>query len=105
MMKRFFIAILLVTISAAPLQAADRFYLKTAQQAANWIRLAAVKTEQGTAYLADPNDKQSIATNLYAGVPGVVLFFLEAYHSTGAAAYLKEARSGADYLIAHLAEE
>jgi lantibiotic modifying enzyme len=104
-MKRFLAASLLLALSAIPLQAADRAYLKAAQKAASWIRAAEVKTEQGTAYLADPNDKKSIATNLYAGVPGVVLFFLEAYRTTNEAAYLQDARSGADYLIAHLADE
>jgi lantibiotic modifying enzyme len=105
MMKKFLITLLLITTFALPLQAADRTYLKAAQQAARWIRAAAVKTEQGTAYLADPNDKQSVAMNLYAGVPGVVLFFLEAYRTTHDAIYLKDARSGADYLIAHLGDE
>jgi lantibiotic modifying enzyme len=105
MMKRFLIATLLLTISATPLQAADRAYLNAAQKAANWIRAAAVTTEQGTAYLADPGDKQSIITNLYTGMPGIVLFFIEAYHTTNDATYLKDARSGADYLIAHLTDE
>lgn len=104
-MKRFLVAILLVTILVTPLQAADRTYLKAAQQAANWIRLSAVKTEQGTAYLADPGDEKSIVTNLYSGVPGIVLFFIEAYRTTNDAVYLQDARSGADYLIAHLEDE
>lgn len=104
-MKRGLALSLLLALCATSLNASERNSLVAAQAAANWIRAAAVPTAQGTAYLADPNDKQSVATNLYAGVPGVVLFFLEAYHSTGDAAYLKDARSGADYLIAHLAEE
>lgn len=104
-MKRFLVAILLLAISATPLKAADRTYLKAAQKAANWIRTTALQSEQGTAYPADPNDKKSVATNLYAGVPGVVLFFLEAYRATHEAAYLKDARSGADFLLARLADE
>jgi lantibiotic modifying enzyme len=105
MMHRVLSAILLLAIAATPLAAADRTYLKAAEKAAGWIRATALQTEQGTAYPADPSDKKSIATNLYAGAPGVVLFFLEAYRATHEAAYLKDARSGADYLIAHLAEE
>jgi lantibiotic modifying enzyme len=105
MMNRLLAAILLLAISAVPLQAADRTYLKAAQKAATWIRAAAVHGEQGTAYLADPTDKKSIITNLYTGVPGVVLFFLEAYRSTSDAAYLKDARAGADFLLARLADE
>ncbi|HJQ26952.1 MAG TPA: lanthionine synthetase LanC family protein [Blastocatellia bacterium] len=104
-MRRGLAAILLLALCSTTLSAAERNFLVAAQAAANWIRAAAVRTEQGTAYLADPNDKQSVAINLYAGVPGVVLFFLEAYHSTNDATYLQDARAGADYLVAHLAEE
>jgi lantibiotic modifying enzyme len=104
-MKRFLVAIMLLAVSAMPLQAADRAYLKAAQKAATWIRAAAVQGEQGTAYLADPSDKDSIITNLYTGMPGVVLFFLEAYRTTNEAAYLKDARAGADFLITRLADE
>jgi lantibiotic modifying enzyme len=105
MMKRFLSAILVLFISAAPLTAADRTYLQAAEKAAGWIRGAALQTGQGTAYLADPTDKKSIVTNLYTGMSGVVLFFLEAHRTTNDPAYLKDARSGADYLIAQLAEE
>jgi lantibiotic modifying enzyme len=105
MMKRILSAILLLTIAATPLTAADRTYLQAAEKAAGWIRATALQTEQGTAYLADPTDKKSIVTNLYTGVPGVVLFFLEAYRTTNDAAYLKDAGAAADYLIAHLADE
>jgi lantibiotic modifying enzyme len=104
-MKRVLATIILLALFLTPLKAADRSYLKAAQDAANWIRSAAVRTEQGTAYLADPNDNKSITMNLYAGVPGVILFFLEAYHSTNDATYLNDARSAADYLIAHLSNE
>jgi lantibiotic modifying enzyme len=104
-MKRGLAVILLLALCATSLSAADRSFLVAAQAAANWIRAAAVRTEQGTAYLADPNDTQSVAINLYSGVPGVVLFFLEAYHSTGDPTYLQDSRAGADYLIAHLADE
>jgi lantibiotic modifying enzyme len=104
-MMRVLSAILLLTISAGSLTAADRSYLKAAEQAAGWIRTTAVKTEQGIAYPADPTDGKSIVTNLYSGMPGIALFFLEAYHATREAAYLKDARSAADYLIAHLDDE
>src|SRR5436190_758546 len=104
-MKRGLAAILLLALCSTSLSAADRSFLVAAQAAANWIRAAAVRTERGTAYLADPNDQQSVAINLYSGVPSVVLFFLEAYHSTGDPTYLQDARAGAYYLIAHLADE
>ncbi|GEM_PF-6286199 len=34
------------------------------------------------------------------GGAGVVLFFIEAYRSTGDSTYLSDARAGADYLLA-----
>ena len=40
-----------------------------------------------------------MALDLYGGVPGVVLFFVQAYPSTRNAAHLDEARAGADFLL------
>jgi lantibiotic modifying enzyme len=104
-MNRTLVAMLLVAILVNAAPAKERRYLRAAEGAARWIRSSAVETGQERAYLADPADKHSIAMNLYAGVPGVVLFFLEAYHSTRDVTYLKDAQSGADYLLAHLADE
>jgi len=49
-----------------------------------------------------PSDPKEATLDLYSGVPGVVLFFLQAFHSTGDPAYLADARGGADYLLAKM---
>jgi lantibiotic modifying enzyme len=77
-------------------------YLDVAVQSARWIQSSAIKSGNGIAWPADPRDPKSVQTNLYSGTPGVVLFLLEAYRSTGNRGFLDQARSGADFLIASL---
>ncbi len=112
MKKRIIIAMCFILIIAAfiPLikkasALEKRPYLQAALQAARWIRTSAVQTERGTTWPAVPEDEKSINNTLYSGTPGVVLFFLEAYYSTGDKAFLEDARSGADYLLAALEAE
>ena len=112
MKKRTVIATyLLFIIAAFPLlttkasAAEKRPYLDAALQAAGWIRASAVQTGKGTTWPAVPEEVKSINNTLYSGTPGVVLFFLEAYYSTGDKTFLDDARSGADYLLATLEEE
>jgi lantibiotic modifying enzyme len=80
-------------------------YLDAAIEAAKWIRGSAVKTSAGLTWPADPATPDSANTTLYSGSPGVVLFLLELHHATGNGEYLKEARLGADELIASLPKE
>jgi lantibiotic modifying enzyme len=75
------------------------------EQVARWIRASAVQTEDGATWPAVPGDDQSLNNTLYSGTPGVVLFFLEAFHATGDENYLEDARAGADYLLATLGVE
>ncbi len=91
--------------ACTPLKAAERPYLKAALDAARWIRASAIQTDHGVVWPADPRDPKTVSRDLYSGVPGVVLFFLELYRSTGDHAYLKDARAGADDLLAYLADE
>jgi lantibiotic modifying enzyme len=76
--------------------------LDVALQAARWIRTSRVETRDGVAWPADPLNPQRIGTDLYNGMPGVVLFHLELYHATGDRAWLEEAKLGASELIARL---
>ena len=64
-----------------------------------------MRTADGLAWPADPNDPASVNTTLYAGTPGVVLFFIEMWRATGKDAYLRDARGGADTLLAAVAKE
>ncbi len=82
-----------------------RPYLAAAEKAAAWIRASAVSSERGTSWPAVPEEPGSVSVDLYSGVPGIVLFFLEAFYSTGDEAYLAEARSGADFLLSRLSSE
>ncbi len=75
------------------------------RQVARWIRASAVMTGDGTTWPAVPGDSGTINNTLYSGTPGIVLFFLEAYHATDDESYLEDARSGADYLLSTLADE
>ena len=82
-----------------------RPHLEAALEAARWIKASAVQTEEGTTWPAVPGNEESLNSTLYSGTPGVVLFFLEAYYSTGDKEFLTEARAGADYLLAALEKE
>lgn len=75
-----------------------------------WISLA-LETEkyiQKSKQLSDSLDiwlvipdsvNYGISNNLYSGVAGIVLFYLELYHATNNNAFLNEAILGADYLM------
>ena len=76
--------------------------LDVALKAARWIRTARIETPNGITWPADPAKPASVATDLYNGMPGVVLFHLELYHATGDRAWLDEARAGASELAAQL---
>ena len=80
-------------------------YLEAAEAAARWIRSAAQETEHGLVWLPEPDHPERRATvtappTLYSGSAGIVLFLLELARATGDAAYLDDARRGADQLAA-----
>jgi uncharacterized protein YyaL (SSP411 family) len=83
----------------------ERPYLQAARDTARWIQSTSLEDEFGRTWPGIPGEDQSVNNSLYSGTPGVVLFFLELYHLTGEQAYLQEARSGADYLLATLVHE
>ncbi len=80
-------------------------YLDEIEDVARWIGASAVETEEGPTWPAVPGDEKTINNTLYSGTPGVVLFFLEAYHVTGNRTFLEQAKAGADYLLATLDKE
>ena len=82
--------------------AVDRPYLAAAEKAAAWIRSTEIRSPYGLSWPAVPKDSASVALNLYSGTPGVVLFFIQAYHATGQGTYLRDAREGADFLLAKM---
>ena len=82
-----------------------RPHLAIALEAARFIQSAAVPSPAGTTWRADPHDRDSIKRDLYTGAAGVVLFHHELARTTGDAAHLATAGSGADALIAALDAE
>ena len=84
------------------LPSAGRPYFDVAKQAAAWLATSAQRGEQGTAWPADPAKPDSVQGNLYTGMPGVVLFYLELHDTTRERSALTEALAGADYLIGTL---
>ena len=85
--------------------AGDLPCLQAALEVARWIRSSAIQTERGTVWPSAPRDAGSVNTTLYSGAAGTALFFIEAYRSTGDRAYLKDARAGADHLLATFTSE
>jgi lantibiotic modifying enzyme len=88
-------------------------HITPALGAARWLDAAALKTAAGLAWAADPKDPQSVNSTLYAGTPGVVLFYLEAQAAARArnldaavaGGLMAKARGGADELLARLDDE
>lgn len=72
--------------------------LKTAE----WIRSRGTRSPDGLVWPADPDDPETVDHTLYTGMPGIVLFYLQVYKTTGDKSYLVDARLGADHLIAIL---
>jgi|ERR1041384_1324078 lantibiotic modifying enzyme len=104
-MKNFVAAAILLASLSYSSPSADNSYLDTALKAAHWIQASADYTDQGKVWRADPRDAKSVSETLYSGNPGIVLFFIEAYRSTGDQDFLKEARDGADHLLAVFSHE
>lgn len=83
----------------------ERPWLAAALKAERWLRGAELRTSHGLSWPVDPADPRSAATDLYTGMAGVVLFYLELHHATHDADALRRARGGADHLLASVPDE
>jgi len=99
---RVLAVVILFTAVCSCKPGANRPYLAAAEQAAAWIRASEIRAPEGLSWPAVPGDPASVALNLYSGTPGIVLFFLQAYDSTGREDYLNDARDGADLLLSKM---
>ena len=105
---RIVIGALLVWLSGVVAPAFDRSaqpapgarYLEAAKGAAAWVRSTAVATPKGRDWPPDPLKPAALSPSLYAGTPGVVLFFLELARATGDRSYLDDAARGAETVLA-----
>jgi lantibiotic modifying enzyme len=76
--------------------------LDVALKAEAWIRRSRIETKNGVTWPADPLKPTSVEYDLYNGMPGVVLFYLELYHETGDKKWLDDAKLGANELESQL---
>ncbi|HKV27365.1 MAG TPA: lanthionine synthetase LanC family protein [Candidatus Acidoferrales bacterium] len=80
-------------------------YHRAALGAAQWIEENGSNTGNGIVWPADPRNPKSVNTTLYAGTPGPILFFLEAYRYTQDRDFLEQGKKGADALVASISEK
>ena len=101
-MKAALSAALLLLACPVPGPAQERPYLELARGAGAWLEAVAVETDHGLDWPVVPDQGRRSANDLYSGIPGVILFFLEAAYATGEEGLLRTARRGADTLLAQL---
>lgn len=98
-------AIAVLGACRAPESDGPRPWLAAARDAGQWLEAVALPTGSGLAWPAVPAESSTPERSLYAGSPGVVLFFLELADASGEARWLALARAGADELLAQLPQE
>jgi len=80
-------------------------WLALAEKSEGFIQQGKYTSTFGTTWKVMPDSLKSEADGaLYSGVPGIVLFYLELFQATQNPSYLEEAKTGAEYLIAALAD-
>lgn len=82
--------------------AAPQAYRDTALAAERWIARSAQRDGAAMAWPADPTDAKSVQRDLYTGIPGIVLFYVELAHATGDRRWLEPALAGAREIVATL---
>jgi len=80
-------------------------WLEAARKADRWLRSTAVRDDRGMRWPVDPTNPSTVQVDLYSGMAGVVLFYLEFHHAGQDPAHLAMAQGGADYLLATLPDE
>ena len=91
-----------IEVSASRVSAPPPDDLEIALKAEAWIRRSRIETKNGVTWPADPLKPGAVRYDLYNGMPGVVLFYLELYHATGDELWLDEAKRGANELESQL---
>jgi lantibiotic modifying enzyme len=86
-------------------QTPGRPWLAAALKAERWLTASAIHGPNGISWPADPTKPKSVSPDLYNGMAGAVLFYLELHNATKDANALKMARGGADFLMSSLPDE
>src|SRR5262245_1731667 len=92
-------------LSALESKYEERPWLAAALKAEKWLNASAIHGSTGISWPADPTLPKSVSPDLYNGMAGVVLFYLELHNATRDVKALQMARGGADFLIASLPDE
>ncbi|MGZ5424925.1 MAG: hypothetical protein ACXW2V_10045, partial [Candidatus Aminicenantales bacterium] len=95
--------VLILTVMASCKPASQSPYFRAALEAAAWVKSAEIRSPEGLSWPAIPRDLDSVGLDLYSGVPGVVLFFVQTFYATGDQAFLDDARAGGDFLLSKAA--
>src|SRR5262245_37339464 len=97
---------LLAEVLRAPKsQSTSRPWLAAALKAEKWLAASAQRDANGINWPADPTNPKSTSPDLYNGMAGVVLFYLELHNATGDNHALQMAKGGADFLLASVPDE
>lgn len=91
-------------LSLAALISFDDPLRDAALDTARWLRARAIETEHGLACASTPERSNRPDRTLYAGSPGVLLFFLELHRVTGDDSFRADAIRIADDLLANVDE-
>ena len=98
--KIHLISLVVFILYSACSSSPHRPYLTQALEVEKYLQTAMLEEPAGLAWKVMPDSLNSGSdVSLYSGSPGVVLFYLELYHSTGDEAYLQTAEKGADFLL------
>ena len=77
-------------------------YLKISQEISHYLEDVSLKSNDLISWPVMPEKSENVAVNLYSGVPGIILFYLELYNATSDIKYINIAKKGAQYLISEL---
>lgn len=68
-----------------------------------WLSKHLKTSAEGSAWPVVPESTSGrISLDLYSGIPGIVLFYLEAHHATNRPEYLSAAKGGGDFLLSKI---
>ena len=83
----------------------ERPWLEAALASERFIRRARQETGAGVAWPSDPLKPDSVSSDLYNGMAGVVPFYLELWKVTGREEFLREAERGARELLTRISDD
>lgn len=74
-------------------------YLEAALEGEKWIRSGSIRNGDMVSWLPNPDDSVYQSNYLYHGNAGVILYYLELFHTTNNESFLREAEMGGNFMI------